>query len=374
MSRRRPVALLAIACACSRVPDALPREPPPVSPGAPTGAASATAASASQDGAPGPAGVVRLTAESFSLPGAAGAVTVDYLVSDRSRGRVWVPVGDTGSVDVFDPASRTFARVGGFRTAERASHGKKRMAGPSAVTIGDGFVYIGDRATSEVCAVDDRSLKLGTCLALPTPTDGVAFVAPTKEVWVTTPRDHSLTVLEASNPDALQPKLVIRTDGEPEGYAVDSSRGTFYTNLEDKNRTIGVDIKTHAVKTSWDSGCGADGPRGLAVDQARNLVMVACTDKVDVLDGAHEGARLGRLDTGAGVDNIDWLESKRLLVVGAARTGRLTLARVGDDGQATVVATGDTPQGARNPVLDAEANAYEVDAADGKLLVFPSPR
>ena len=39
-----------------------------------------------------------------------------------------------------------------------------------------------------------------------------------------------------------------------------------------------------------------------------------------------------------------------------------------------VVATGDTPQGARNPVADAEGNAYEADAANGRLLVFPHPQ
>jgi len=47
-----------------------------------------------------------------------------------------------------------------------------------------------------------------------------------------------------------------------------------------------------------------------------------------------------------------------------------TVARIDDIGQAIVVATGDTPQGARNPVADAEGNAYEADAANGRLLVF----
>ncbi len=340
---------------------------------APTAEAITTASPVAKEG-DSSAPPLNLSAGSFPLPGANGPVTVDYLACDRSRARVWVPVGDTGSADVFDLAPGTFTRVDGFKTAERESHGKKRMAGPSAVTVGDGFVYVGNRATSEVCVIDEKTLKRGTCITLPTPTDGVAYVAPTKEVWVTTPRDHSLTVLDASKPDALKPKLVIRTDGDPEGYAVDSGRGIFYTNLEDKNRTLGIDIKTGAVKTTWDSGCGPDGPRGIAVEDAHNLVMVACTDRVNVLDGAHEGARLGSLDTGAGVDNIDWLEPKRLLFVGAAKAGRLTIAHVGEAGQMTVVAIGDAPQGARNPVADSEGNAYEVDSTNGRFLVFRWPQ
>jgi DNA-binding beta-propeller fold protein YncE len=364
-------ALLATLCACSRAPNAAAPVVPPVSVVAPSAATATAAAPMAKEGEPPSAGPPQLSVASFPLPGANGPVTIDYLVCDRVGARVWVPVGDTGSVDVFDPATGAFARVDGFKTAERESHGKRRMAGPSAATVGEGFVYVGNRAMNEVCAIDAKTLQLGACVTLPTPTDGVAYVAPTKEVWVTTPRDHSLTVLDASRAETLRQKLVIRTEGNPEGYAVDSGRGVFYTNLEDKNRTLGIDIKTHAVKTTWDSGCGADGPRGIAVDETHNLVMVACTDRVNVLDGAHDGALLGKLDTGSGVDNIDWLESKRLLFVGAARAGRLTVAHIGDAGQATVVAVGDTPQGARNPVADAEGNAYEADAASGRFLVFP---
>ena len=77
---------------------------------------------------------MQLTARSLSLPGASGPVTVDYLVCDRQHARVWVPVGETGSADVFDVATGTFTRVDGFKTAEREAHGKKRMAGPSAAT------------------------------------------------------------------------------------------------------------------------------------------------------------------------------------------------------------------------------------------------
>jgi DNA-binding beta-propeller fold protein YncE len=208
---------------------------------------------------------------------------------------------------------------------------------------------------------------------LPTSTDGVAYVASAKEVWVTTPKDHSLTVLDASKPDALTPKRVIKTDGSPEGYSVDASHGLFYTNLEDKNRTLAIDVKTHAVKSTWATGCGADGPRGVAVDETRRFVLVACTDGVRMLDGTHEGAPLGAIDAGAGVDNIEYVAATRTVYAAAARAARLTVARLNDSGQPAIVATVTTTEGARNAVVDAEGNIYVADPMAARLLVFAPP-
>jgi DNA-binding beta-propeller fold protein YncE len=297
---------------------------------------------------------------------------MDYLAYEPGKNRVWVPVASngTGSVDVLDVAAGTFARVDGFKSEEREVRGKKRLMGPSAASVGSGFVYVGNRATSEVCPVDVGSLKAGKCIKLKSPTDGVAYVAGTKEVWVTTPRDQSLQVLDASKPGVLKPKTVVKTDGAPEGYASDDSRGVFYTNLEDKDRTVAIDTKTHKVKATWKPECGAEGPRGVAAEVAHGFVFVACTDHVVVLDGAHDGALLAKLDTGAGVDNIDWVESRRLLYVGAAKAAKLTVARIDDKGQATVVATGASTDGARNGVADAAGNAYLADPQHGGILVF----
>ena len=36
------------------------------------------------------------------LPGATGAVALDYFAHDRATGKVWVPASNTGSVDVID--------------------------------------------------------------------------------------------------------------------------------------------------------------------------------------------------------------------------------------------------------------------------------
>jgi hypothetical protein len=311
----------------------------------------------------------QLAFNSVELPDASAPASLDYIAYEPTAARVWVPVGNTGSVDVYDIASATFKRVNGFKTAQRERNGRIRTVGPSAVAMADGIAYIGNRATSEVCPVDTRTLTIGTCLKLRFPTDAVAWVSAMKEVWVTTPQDQSITVLDASKPNALKVKSTIKLVGAPEGYASDPSRGLFFTNLEDKNKTVVLDIHTHATKATWNVDC-ADGPRGIAADSEHGFVFVACTDRVVVLDGSHDGAKLATIDTGAGVDNIDWVQPQRLLYAAAGKAGILTIARISDVGQPTVVATGTSTEGARNGVADARGNAYVADAMNARLLVF----
>ena len=169
---------------------------------------------------------------------------MDFVVYDRSRHRVWVPAGNTGSVDVIDAATAKVTRIEGFPTKEVERNGNKRTVGPSSASVGDGVVYVGNRADSSICAIDAASMKKGACLALDSSPDAVAWVAATKEVWVTTPRDKSIRVLDATRPGTLTAKARISLPGEPECYAVDDSRGVFFTNLEDVDKTVAIDLKT----------------------------------------------------------------------------------------------------------------------------------
>lgn len=307
-----------------------------------------------------------------ALPGATAPASLDLIVCDRAKSRVWVPVGSTGSVDVLDIMTGTFSRVDGFKTAERSFRGNSRLVGPSSADAGAGYVFVGNRASDEVCPLDADTLKLAPCLNIGANPDAVVYVAPTKEVWVTTPKEQAIVVLDASKPDTLKPRANVKLDGAPEGYSLDVDHGRFFTNLEDKDATLAIDVNTRAVTASWKPGCGTEGPRGLAFDKVRNFLVVACTDHLQVLDAAHDGAPLGKLETGAGVDNIDFLERDHLVYAAAGKAARLTVARVGEQGQLTLVGSRDTAPGARNAVVDANGNAYIADSRGARLLVFPA--
>ena len=308
---------------------------------------------------------LRLSRAEVELPAARGTVGLDYLAADRASGQVWIPAGQTGLVDVLDVATRTVGTVAGFAAAA-----PDQTRDPSAVSLGEEVAFIGDRGTSQLCTVDKKQLaKLG-CVSLAARPDGVQYVATTREVRITTPRDRSVTVVDARSPS--RPKLAGRIvlPGSPEGYAVDDARGRFFTNLEDKNQTVALDVRARRVVDTWKLPCGERGPRGLALDRPRQFLFVACTDKILVLDSAHRGRLLSMLQTGAGVDNIDYLERTGNLYVAAGRAERLTVIHVDAKGALSVLATAPTAQGARVVVVAGDGTAIVGDPHHGRVLMF----
>jgi hypothetical protein len=192
-------------------------------------------------------------------------------------------------------------------------------------------------------------------------------------VWVTAPHDKTIFVLDVSNPGT--PKLAgnFKVEGQPEGYAVDDAHGVFYTNLEDTDRTLKVDIKTHRVLATWMPSCGEDGPKGLAFEPAGQVLIVACPDHIEAMD-ATAGKIVSKLDTGAGVDNIDYVPSQRLVYVGAAGAGTLTVAHVEKTGTLKETARRTTAKGARNAVATEDGVAYLANGPAGTVVVVTSSK
>jgi DNA-binding beta-propeller fold protein YncE len=284
-------------------------------------------------------------------------VVMDYLAWDDANQRLWVPAGNTGKVDVLSADGKLTA-IGGFPTAARQG---RPASGPSSATLADGTVWIGNRADSMLCPIDGKTLAKGACVQLTSMPDGLAYVAATKELWVTTPRDGTLTIVPASSRGTT---ATLKVGGEPEGYAVDGER--FYTNLEDQDKTLAIDVRTRKIVATFAPGCGKEGPRGLALDTKRKVLFVACTDGAAALDLRHDGKVVGRVKTGAGVDNID--SDGKYLYVASGRDGVLTLARIGDGGSLTVVSTAPTAKGARVVVVGGGA-AWVADSQGGQILV-----
>src|SRR5216110_2921793 len=148
----------------------------------------------------------------ISLPGASGAVALDYFAYDRVTGKLCVAASNTGSVDVIDGKTDAVSQITGFPTGEIERRGRKITVGPTAASIGDGVVYIGDRGNGTLCVVDAKTFTRGECVPTSpdrgvTP-DGVLYIAATRELWITTRPTpgadpgaaKSLQVFDASDP------------------------------------------------------------------------------------------------------------------------------------------------------------------------------
>src|SRR5437868_2529055 len=312
------------------------------------------------------------------LPGATGAVSLDYFAYDRATGKIWVPASNTGAVDVIDEKTDAVSQIAGFPTGEIERRGKKITVGPTAASIGDGVVYIGNRGNATLCVIDAKTFTRGECVpASPdrgvTP-DGVLYVAATREVWITTrptlgadpAAAKSLQVFDASNPRRLKWKSKIPLDDLAEGYAVDNDRGLFYTNIEDAGVTVAVDVRSRDIVAKWNPG-SAD-LQGLALDPARRFLFVACGDHVVSIDAGHGGKVIDSIATGPGLDNIDYSADAKLLYAAASQAATLTIAEVGDDGKFHLKATVPTVKGARSVVAAGNETAYVIDPAEGKIL------
>ena len=316
----------------------------------------------------------------IALPGASGVVSLDYFAYDRSTGKLWVPASNTGNVDVIDENSDAVSQVTGFKTGEVELRGRKVPLGPTAVTIGDGVVYIGNRGDSSLCVLDAQTLKREECLQVaPTSAgpsaapDAVVYVAATKELWITTgappigvpSADKAIQVFDASEPRHLKLKLKISLDGSAEGYAVDNERGLFYTNIEELGKTVAIDVRSHKVVAEWKVH---DDLQGITLDSARGFLFVACGDHVVSLDVAHGGRLIDSMVTGPGLDNIDFSRDEKVLYAAASVTATLSIIEVGDDGKFRLKALVPTAKGARGVVAGKDETAYLIDPAQGRIL------
>jgi len=313
----------------------------------------------------------------LSLPSATGSVALDYFAYDHATGKLWVPASNTGSVDVIDEATDAVSQVSEFQTGEIERRGRKITVGPTAASIGDG-VYIGNRGNATLCVIDAQTLDRGECVPASsdhsvTP-DGVVFVAKTKELWVTTRPVSSATVdaakalqvFDASDPRHLKWKTKIPLENLAEGYAVDNERGLFFTNVEETGSTVAIDVQKHKIAAKYHPG--SSDLQGLALDNTRRFLFVACGDHVVSIDSGHGGKVIDSITTGAGLDNIDYSADAKLLYAAASQAATLTIAEVDDHGKFHLRATVPTVKGVRGVVAGKGETAYLIDPAEGRIL------
>src|SRR6185436_11138127 len=229
-----------------------------------------------------------LAAEAVAFPGGEAGIGFDDLRFLPSLGRVLVPAGRSGNLDLVDPSTGQVEAIGGFSSQARYSGGHGE--GMTSADFGRGFIFAVDRTARKLVVVDAATHAALAQAKLASSPDYVRWVEPIGEVWVTQPDQERIEVfaLPAAGMPAPVHTAFIPVVGGPESLVVDVARHRAYTHLW-RGATVAVDLAKRAVIAEWPNRCR--GSRGIALDAARGFLFVGCTEgKAVVLDVAHDGA------------------------------------------------------------------------------------
>src|SRR5262245_59111671 len=303
------------------------------------------------------------------LPGGERGIGFDDLRFAKSLGLVVAPAGGTGNLDLVDPASGAVTPIKGFAPDSFAGgHGE----GTTSADEGAGFLFAIDRTSTRVVVIDPKAKEIVSGAELIADADYVRFVAPTRELWVTEPDAQSTQVFKLPDGEKPVPQAVtsIPVPGGPESLIVDATRGRAYTHLWD-GVTVALDLKSRAIVGRWKNGC--TGSRGIALDEPRGWLFVGCAEgSAAVLDVGHDGAVLGSVATGKGVDIVDYDAGRGHLYV-PARDGTLSVLGVSAKGALSVLGALPIAKEAQGVTSDGKGNVFVGDPKGGRLLKLVDP-
>jgi DNA-binding beta-propeller fold protein YncE len=297
------------------------------------------------------------------LPDGHGGIGFDDLQYSAALGRVLVPAGRTGALDLIDPQTNEVTQILGF-TADASYAGGHGEGTTSAVDAGRWILAI-DRTAMQLVVVDPASATIVKRAPLAGSPDYVRWIEATSEAWVTEPDADQIEVFAMSDDGTPAATATIAVEGGPESLVV-SANGVADSH-QGKGKTVAIDIATRATVATWPNGCS--GSRGIALDERRGWLFTGCSEgKATVLDVGRDGRILATIETGAGLDIIAYAPSRQRLYVPSADTGTLTVIDVGDDGSLALAADIQVATGAHGVATDDAGHAWVCDPEHGQVL------
>src|SRR5262249_11937302 len=191
---------------------------------------------------------------------------------DAASGRLLIPAGRTGNVDLIDPQTRAVTPIGGFTKVAKynAGHGQS----VTSVDAGEGLLFATDRSAQRLAVIDPKAKKIVGEAPLASGPDYVRYVGATHEIWVTQPGKSRIEGFSLAKTTPTH-STFIEVPGGPESLAIDEKRGRAFTHLW-KEKTVAIDLRSHKLAATWTAGCGD--PRGIWMDGTRGFLLVGCED------------------------------------------------------------------------------------------------
>lgn len=263
----RPVVITLFLAACG----APPREPPPPPP----------------------------SSDAVNLPDGAKGIGLDDLRYSSRLGRIVVPAGRTGAIDLVDPDTLDVTRFDGF-TFDPRFNGSDQQ-GVESADEGQGLLFGNDREVFQLGVIDPARGMVASVQLEQTEPDYVRYVETTHEVWITNPGRSRIEVLSVPQSGTPAPAhaAFIDVPGGVEGLTIDATRRQAYTHGSSGKVSV-IDLDRRVVKATWSTGCGSS--HGIpALDEERGWLFTGCsTAKVVLLDVDYGGVKLGSYDLGPG--------------------------------------------------------------------------
>ncbi len=187
--------------------------------------------------------------------------------------------------------------------------------------------------------------------------DGALYDTGSGLAFVMNGDSEDITLIDIKAAKAV---ATIRTGGAPEAAAFDG-KGRIYVNIEDTNEILVIDIaRRKAVARYPLTGCHE--PTGITYDAVTGLLIPVCHNNTAMLIDAATGAVKGRFAIGAGADGSLFDLKTRTGYVSCI-DGTLTIYRLDEKGQVTVLQTVKTSDGARTAAFDPVTGQIYLPAA-----------
>jgi hypothetical protein len=146
-------------------------------------------------------------------------------------------------------------------------------------------------------------------------------------------------------------------------FAVADGAGHVFVNIEDQNQMAVLDLKAGAVTARY-ALAPCDSPTGLALDDARHILLAACGNGMAVALSALDGHLLATLPIGKGPDAVLFDARRRRFLVPCGRDGVLTVIDESAAGALSVAGSVATAPGARTGAVDPDSGRSYLPTAD----------
>jgi DNA-binding beta-propeller fold protein YncE len=232
-----------------------------------------------------------------------------------------------------------------------------------APELGRGFTSNGREGT--VTIFDLTTLKPITKVKVGENPDAILFDPATKRVFTFNGRSKDSTAIDAASGNVVGS---IPLGGKPE-FAVSTSEGGLFVNLEDKSELLALDPKDLKVKSQWPLAPCQE-PSGLALDAKNRRLFAGCDNKIMAVVNADTGKVITTLPIGDGVD-ANAFDPETGFAFASCGEGVLTVAHEDSPDKFSVVQNVPTEKGARTMALDPKT--HDVFLVTAKFGTPPAP-